>query len=108
MCVILFYLRMNLEELLIAKEVHFVSSLLIALVFIITCQDIAVDSWAIEMLMPQNSTYGSTSQSIGQRLGIFISTSVFISLNSPEFCSKWIYGDKTLIPSADGEAEPEG
>lgn len=108
MCAILFYLRMNLEELLIAKEVHFVSSLLIALVFIITCQDIAVDSWAIEMLMPQNSTYGSTSQSIGQRLGIFISTSVFISLNSPEFCSKWIYGETTLIPSADGEAEPEG
>ena len=86
MCVILFYLRSNLEELLIAKEVHFVSSLLIVLVFIITCQDIAVDSWAIEMLLPQFSTYGSSSQSIGQRLGIFISTSVFISLNSPEFC----------------------
>ena len=26
------------------------------------------------------------------RIGAFISTSVFISLNSAEFCSKWIYG----------------
>jgi hypothetical protein len=43
---------MNLEELLIAKEVHQVSTLLIVLVFIITCQDIAVDSWAVEMLLP--------------------------------------------------------
>lgn len=44
------------------------------------------------MLHPCNATYGSSSQSIGQRVGMFISTSVFISLNSAEFCGKWIYG----------------
>jgi PAT family acetyl-CoA transporter-like MFS transporter 1 len=71
-----------------------VASLLTFLVFIITCQDIAVDSWAVEMLHPCNATYGSTSQSIGQRIGMFISTSVFISLSSAEFCGRWIYGTR--------------
>ena len=37
MCAILFYLRNNLEQLLIDQEVQFVAVLLTALVFIITC-----------------------------------------------------------------------
>lgn len=92
MCSILFYLRMHLEALLIEQQVALVASLLTFLIFVITCQDIAVDSWAVEMLHPCNATYGSSSQSIGQRVGMFVSTSVFISLNSTEFCAKWIYG----------------
>ena len=74
------------------QEVYSVSIILTFLVFVITCQDIAVDSWALEMLHPCNASYGSSSQSIGQRIGFFSSTSLFISLNSPEFCGKWIYG----------------
>ena len=108
MCVILFWLRNNLEQLLIDKEVHLVSTLMTALVFIITCQDIAVDSWAVEMLLPQFATYGSSSQSIGHRVGMFISTSVFISLNSAEFCGKWIFGEEVgAKPETEGE-EVEG
>lgn len=44
------------------------------------------------MLHPCNATYGSSSQSIGHRIGAFASTSLFISLNSPEFVSRWITG----------------
>ena len=47
------------------------------------------------MLHPCNATYGSSSQSIGQRIGMFMSTSLFISLNSAEFCGRWIYGTPT-------------
>ena len=65
MCMILYYLRLHLENLLLDQQVGFVATLLTFLVFIITCQDIAVDSWAIEMLHPCNATYGSSSQSIG-------------------------------------------
>ena len=45
---------------------------------------------------------------------MFLSTSLFISLNSAEFCSKWIYGKeintKQLqeIDSQDGSVEPKG
>ena len=94
MCAVLFYLRANIEQLLLDKEITQVSALLTFFVFIITCQDIAVDSWAVEMLHPCNATYGSSSQSIGHRVGMFVSTSVFISLNSVEFCNRWLYSNK--------------
>ena len=94
MCVILFYLRGNLEEMLINQEVTKVAILLTIFIFFTTVQDIAVDAWAVEMLHPCNATYGASSQSIGMRIGNFLSSSIFISLNSPEFCATWIYGTK--------------
>lgn len=90
MCAILYYLSYNLEPMLMNKEVETVSYLLTGLIFVITCQDIAVDSWAIEMLHPVNAPYGSSSQTIGHKVGTFISTSIFISMNTPEFCRKWL------------------
>ena len=60
MCAILYYLSSNLEPLLINKEVQLVSYLLTVLVFVITCQDIALDAWAVEMLHPFNAPYGSS------------------------------------------------
>lgn len=52
MCAILFYLSGSITELLMTKQVYWLTSLLTLNTFIITCQDIAVDSWAIEMLHP--------------------------------------------------------
>ena len=57
--ILLFYLSTTIDDLLIQKQVYFLTSLLILNTFIITCQDIAVDSWAVEILNPQNSTYAS-------------------------------------------------
>ena len=68
--------------------------LLTGLMFIISCQDIAVDAWAIEILHPCNASYASSTSSIGMTIGFFLSTSIFIALNSPEFCATWIYGTK--------------
>lgn len=90
-CAILFYLYFNIESLLQEKEVYFLSSLLIFNTFVITCQDIAVDSWAVEILHPCNSTYASACQSVGLRTGMGISTTIFIALNTVEFCNKWIF-----------------
>lgn len=56
---ILFYLSDKIEDLLMAKEVYFLTGLLIANTFVITCQDIAVDSWAVEILHPKNASYQS-------------------------------------------------
>ena len=61
MCAILYYLSSNLEPLLVNKEVQLVSYMLTVLVFVITCQDIALDAWAVEMLHPANAPYGSSS-----------------------------------------------
>lgn len=78
---------------LMDKEVYRLTGFLITNIFVITCQDIAVDSWAADMLDPENASYASSSQSIGHRLGIIISTTVFVSLNSVEFCNKWIFNE---------------
>ena len=51
-----------------------------------------MDSWACEMLHPCNTTYGSSAQAIGHKIGHFMSTSAFIALNSVDFCQRYIYG----------------
>lgn len=60
-CAILFYLSTSIEQMLLDKELYKCLALLIANTFIITCQDIAVDSWAAGMLAPENQSYGSSS-----------------------------------------------
>lgn len=59
--------------------------------FLIVCiyatQDIAVDGWAIEILLPQNKPFASTAQSVGQTLGFFLSFSILLALHSAEFCN---------------------
>ena len=86
----LYYLRANIEEMLETKQISSLSYILLFLVFIITVQDIAVDSWGIEMLHPKNASYGSTCETIGLQTGWFISTSIFMAFNTPEFCEKYV------------------
>lgn len=112
MCAVFLYLKDNIETLLAEKHVNFTTAILTFLVVTMTCQDIAVDSWAVEMLHPANSSYGSSSQSMGITLGAFISSSVFIALNSPEFCQQWVYGawwyaQVASPPAVDSEGLPE-
>jgi hypothetical protein len=51
----LYYFKENLEQLLLSKQVELASAILTAIIFVITCQDIAVDAWAIESLHPENA-----------------------------------------------------
>ena len=97
-CAILFYLSGSIEEMLHTKQVYRLLVLLMLNTFIITCQDIAVDSWAVDMLAAENSSYGSSSQSVGHKVGSIISTTVFIALNSVEFCNKYIYESEQSEP----------
>ena len=97
-CAILYYLSGSINDLLINKEVNWLTGFLIFNTFIITCQDIAVDSWAVDMLHPANSSYASSSQSVGHRIGNIISTTVFIALNSSEFCNQWIFREPREEP----------
>lgn len=98
MCAILFYLQGTIIDLLMAKEVYFLTTLLILNTFVITCQDIAVDSWAVEMLHPRNASYASMSQAVGHKLGSLTSTTLFVALNSVEFCNSYIFSEKRDEP----------
>ncbi|KAI9858267.1 MAG: hypothetical protein M1813_007541 [Trichoglossum hirsutum] len=59
------------------------------LVFMCATQDIAVDGWAITLLSSQNLSYASTAQTVGLTAGQFLSYTVFLAFNSPDFANRW-------------------
>lgn len=59
------------------------------LVFMCATQDIAVDGWALTLLSPENLSYASTAQTVGLTAGQFLSYTVFLAFNSPDFANKW-------------------
>lgn len=68
--------------------------MIVCLLFIInllnTTQDIAVDSWALTMLKKNNVSYGSTCNSIGIGVGMFIGSVCPILLSSEQFCNRYL------------------
>lgn len=60
-----------------------------ALVFLCATQDIAVDGWALTLLSPQNLSYASTAQTVGLTGGHFLSYTVFLAFNAPDFANRW-------------------
>ncbi|KAI1001249.1 Uncharacterized protein K3495_g6951 [Podosphaera aphanis] len=59
------------------------------LVFMCATQDIAVDGWALTLLTPDNISYASTAQTVGLTAGQFMSYTVFLALESPDFANRW-------------------
>lgn len=60
------------------------------LVLMCATQDIAVDGWALTLLSPANISYASTAQTVGLTAGQFMSYTVFLAFNSPDFANRWI------------------
>lgn len=60
------------------------------LVLLCATQDIAVDGWALTLLSPSNLSYASTAQTVGLTAGSFLSHTVFLAFNSPEFANHWL------------------
>ncbi len=59
------------------------------LVLMCATQDIAVDGWALTLLSPGNISYASTAQTVGLTAGHFLSYTVFLAFNSPDFANRW-------------------
>ncbi|KAI9686468.1 MAG: hypothetical protein M1820_010614 [Bogoriella megaspora] len=68
------------------------------LVFMCATQDIAVDGWALVLLSQQNLSYASTAQTVGLTAGMFLSHTVFLAFNAPDFANKWL----RAVPSPEG------
>ena len=58
--------------------------------FLAATQDIAVDGWALTMLSRENVGYASTCNSVGQTTGFFLGYSIFLALESKEFCNTYL------------------
>ena len=83
----------SIDEMMNRKElpIALLSLIFFGLVFICATQDIAVDGWALTLLRKENIEYASTAQTIGLNTGYFLSFTVFLALNSPEFCNKFLF-----------------
>ena len=45
--------------------------------------------WALTLLSNENLSYASTAQTVGLTAGQFLSYTVFLAFNSPDFANKW-------------------
>lgn len=59
------------------------------LVFLCATQDIAVDGWAITLISTPNLSYASTAQTVGLTAGHFLSYTVFLAMETPNFANRW-------------------
>lgn len=50
---------------------------------------IKIAGWALTLLSPQNLSYASTAQTVGLTGGHFLSFTVFLAFNSPDFANRW-------------------
>ena len=53
-------------------------------------QDIAVDGWALTILSRENVGHASTCNSVGQTVGYFLGYTIFLALESKEFCNAYL------------------
>lgn len=60
------------------------------LVLLCATQDIAVDGWALTLLSEENLSYASTAQTVGLNTGYFMSFTVFLAFQSPEFANTYL------------------
>ena len=73
-----------------APSVFILTVLFFILHFLVAMQDIAVDGWALTMLSKENVGYASTCNSVGQTAGFFLSYTIFLALQSKEFCNSYL------------------
>ncbi|KAI5805306.1 acetyl-coenzyme A transporter 1-domain-containing protein, partial [Peziza echinospora] len=87
----LIWLGANAKELMehADKKLHMFTFTFFMLVMLCATQDIAVDGWAITLMSQQNLSYASTAQTVGLTAGQFLSFTVFLAFNSPDFANRY-------------------
>lgn len=85
------WLGTNIEHWLAQEEIQIgtLTAVFFILIFLCATQDIAVDGWALTLLSKENVSYASTAQTVGLNSGYFLSFTVFLAFNSPEFSNKY-------------------
>lgn len=65
--------------------------------FLAATQDIAVDGWALTMLKRRNVGHASTCNTVGQTAGFFLGYVLFLALESPYFCNKYLRSEESDV-----------
>ncbi|XP_035478381.2 acetyl-coenzyme A transporter 1 [Scophthalmus maximus] len=101
------YLSITVDSLLQSEggpNILILTAVFFMLAFLAATQDIAVDGWALTMLSRENVGYASTCNSVGQTAGYFLGNVLFLALESPGFCNKYLRAtprDKGIVTLSD-------
>lgn len=90
MMIMSYYINTLLGENGNAPNVFMLTVLFFLLFACAATQDIAVDGWAITMLSRENVGHASTCNSVGQTVGYFLGYTIFLALESKEFCNTYL------------------
>ena len=90
--VLLLYIGMHADTWIeqASSQLTTLTSFFFLLVLLCATQDIAVDGWALTLLSEENLSYASTAQTIGLNTGYFMSFTVFLAFQSPEFANTYV------------------
>ncbi|ODV94372.1 hypothetical protein PACTADRAFT_51218 [Pachysolen tannophilus NRRL Y-2460] len=88
----LILLGLRIEKLFddIEKNLYDITFAFFTLILLCATQDIAVDGWALTILSKNALSYASTAQTVGLNIGYFLSFTIFLTFNSPEFANKYL------------------
>ncbi|KAF9103606.1 hypothetical protein BGX27_010500 [Mortierella sp. AM989] len=97
------WLGINIDDWMSQEHISVgtLTAVFFVLIFFSATQDIAVDGWALTLLSKDNVSYASTAQTVGLNSGYFLSFTVFLAFNSPEFSNKYfrsIPQEEGLVP----------
>lgn len=94
------YCSYYIEDVLTTGNAHAgeLAVLFFVVIFTAATQDIAVDGWALTLLSKRNVKYASTCETVGWQIGVALSFTLFLPLNSAEFCNNYLRSD----PAAEG------
>eukprot|EP01016_Furgasonia_blochmanni_P027480 TRINITY_DN28973_c0_g1_i1.p1 TRINITY_DN28973_c0_g1~~TRINITY_DN28973_c0_g1_i1.p1 ORF type:complete len:238 (-),score=19.02 TRINITY_DN28973_c0_g1_i1:50-763(-) len=92
------WLSYHIETIMDELQIVLLTGLAFGIIFLTASQDIAVDGWVLTSLREDIVGYGSSCQTAGQNVGIFLSANIFIWLNSTKFCNNYIFSEPRDTP----------
>lgn len=90
----LLYISFHVEDWMGSKtkptNIFMLGSMLFTLTFLVSVQDVSLDGWALTILNRRNLGYTAICNSIGGAAGSTFGYTFLISLDSADFCNKWL------------------
>lgn len=78
------------EDIKSKEDIYILTAAFFLLTFLCATQDIAVDGWGLTILSKDNLEWATICNNAGATFGILLGNSLFLILESGEFCNKYI------------------
>eukprot|EP01125_Pyxidicula_operculata_P020638 TRINITY_DN7667_c0_g1_i2.p1 TRINITY_DN7667_c0_g1~~TRINITY_DN7667_c0_g1_i2.p1 ORF type:complete len:235 (+),score=-6.42 TRINITY_DN7667_c0_g1_i2:30-707(+) len=95
---LMLYISSSIDNLLNESPlpIDYITGIFFIFILLAATQDIAVDGWGLDMFI-NHPNLASTCQTIGLSVGGFISYTIFLALNSAEFCNKYLRSEQSDV-----------